>query len=62
MASVCFNQLRENLADVLNFVKFKNGRVIVTRHGKPVAEIVPIVDSKSTEFLSREPEKIARQA
>lgn len=42
MATVRCIDLRDNLSDVLNFVRFKHGRVIITRRGQPVAELVPV--------------------
>lgn len=42
MAAVGIRQLRENIHDVINFVRTKNGRVVITQYGRPVAELVPV--------------------
>lgn len=42
MASVEMQKFRENLKEAMDFVRFKNGRVTVLFHGKPVAELVPV--------------------
>ena len=43
--------LKENISSVLNEVLFKSSLIIIKRHGKPVAKIVPIDENES------EPEK-----
>lgn len=42
MESVTVGDARKNLAELLNRVAYGKERVIVTRHGKEVAAIVPI--------------------
>ena len=42
MAPLGVRKLRQNLHEVLEFVLMKNGRVIITQHGEPVAQIVPV--------------------
>ncbi|MBA2454259.1 MAG: type II toxin-antitoxin system Phd/YefM family antitoxin [Chloroflexia bacterium] len=37
-------ELRENLHDILLRTQYEHERVTVTRHGKPVAAIVPLED------------------
>lgn len=37
-------ELRENLHDILLRAQYQHERVTVTRHGKPVAAIVPLED------------------
>jgi prevent-host-death family protein len=37
-------ELRENLHDILLRTQYEHERIIVTRHGKPVAAIVPLED------------------
>jgi prevent-host-death family protein len=41
-------ELRENLHDILHRAQYAHERVTITRHGKPVAAIVPLED---LEFL-----------
>ena len=38
---VTWRELRGNLADIINRVRYSNERVQITRHGKVVAELVP---------------------
>jgi prevent-host-death family protein len=55
MATATTNELRTNLHDVLHRAKYAGERVIVTRHGKPIAAIVPLED---LELLRRLEEQI----
>lgn len=41
MTEIKSHDFRENLADILNRVMFNRESVTVTRHGKPVAILVP---------------------
>jgi len=43
--------LRATLAETLNQVAYTHERVIVEKHGKPVAALVPIEDLKTLEAL-----------
>ncbi|MBI3457304.1 MAG: type II toxin-antitoxin system Phd/YefM family antitoxin [Candidatus Rokubacteria bacterium] len=43
--------LRENLGDVLNRVGYRKERIVVERHGKPAAAVVPIEDLALLEAL-----------
>lgn len=36
--------LRSDLADIINRVRFHNSRVVVVRHGEPVAAMVSMED------------------
>lgn len=37
---ITWRDLRENLADWINRVRYSSERVVITRHGKVVAELV----------------------
>ncbi len=37
-------EARSSLSDVLNRVKYRHERIVLTRHGKPVAAFVPEED------------------
>ena len=41
VTEISWRELRENLADVINRVRFQNERIAITRHGKVVAELAP---------------------
>jgi prevent-host-death family protein len=41
VTTVTWRDLRENLADIINRVRYANERVQITRHGKVVAELIP---------------------
>lgn len=49
MAAVPVDDLRNNLAYVLTFVRQKRGRIIITRRGRAIAEIVPVEDAREDE-------------
>ena len=54
MASLSIGVLRENLCDALDFVRVKKGRIVVTRFGKPVAEIVPVEKKEAEQKIDIE--------
>ena len=56
MNTMGVESLRDNLRDIIDYVRFENGRVLVTRRGIPVAEIVP------TDKKGRLPDEVARLA
>lgn len=41
MKTVTWREFRENLADMINQVKYSGERVVITRYGKEVAQLVP---------------------
>jgi prevent-host-death family protein len=49
VATITSRQLRTDLADTLNRVAYAGERVIIERHGKPVAAIVSVEDLASIE-------------
>ncbi len=51
MPSISTNDLRKNLADVLNRAAYKEERTVITRHGKPVAAVVSAADLAALEAL-----------
>lgn len=42
-------QARADLADLVNRVAYSGERVMLTRHGKPLAALVPVADLESLE-------------
>jgi prevent-host-death family protein len=44
------SEARESFADLVNRVAYRKERVLVTRHGKPIAAVIPI---EQVEFLER---------
>ncbi len=44
MEMIPFSQARENLADVVNSVRFGHKRYALTRHGKQVAAVISMED------------------
>lgn len=52
-------EVREQFAEMLNNVKYGNGRTVVKRHGKQVAAVISIEDLK---LLERLEEILDRQA
>jgi prevent-host-death family protein len=45
------SEARKQLATILNVVEFKRERVVLDRHGKPVAAVVPYEDLELLEHL-----------
>lgn len=41
MATITSKNLHRNVREVLDFVRFENGRVTITRRGRPIAVLVP---------------------
>lgn len=57
------SEAREDFATIVNKVAFGGERVRLTRHGKPVAAVVPIEDVELLEDLEDEIDiELARQA
>jgi len=52
-AAVTVADARSGLADILNRVAYGGERLIVTRHGKELAAIVPMEDLRALERLRR---------
>ncbi len=50
-ATVTIEQLRLNIAETVNRAAFHQQRVILSRHGKPVAALVPVADVELLEAL-----------
>lgn len=51
MARMAASQARENFATILNEVAFGGQRILLHRHGKDVAAVVPIEDVELLEAL-----------
>ena len=47
-------KLRENFSEVINQVAYSKDRVVLTRHGKDLAAVVPIEDYRLLEKLEDE--------
>lgn len=47
---VTVSEARQSFADLVNRVAYRKERVLVTRHGRPIAAIVPM---EQVEFLER---------
>jgi prevent-host-death family protein len=61
MRKIEATRARETFSDTLNEVAFGQDRVIVSRHGKPVAALVPMGDLELIERCEDQ-EKEARRA
>jgi prevent-host-death family protein len=56
-------EARTQLADVLSKVEYRYDRFVITRHGKPVAAIVPVMDLEALEKIEgRSDLKAAKRA
>lgn len=56
MTQVKWREFRDNLADIINRVRFHNERIAITRHGKVVAQLVPSEHIKFTDAAPHEAE------
>lgn len=54
-STISTSKAREFLADLITEVAYKGERVILTRHGKPVAAIISAEDLERLEALERRP-------
>ena len=52
-STISTSKAREFLADLITEVAYKGERVILTRHGKPVAAIISAEDLERLESLER---------
>ncbi len=56
------SKARERFADILNEVSVRGDRVVLDRHGKPIAAMIPIADLELLEALEdRYDIELARQ-
>ena len=55
-------QAREELAELINRVAYGHERIVLTRHSRPVACIVPPNDLTALEDLDREAKESAQRA
>jgi prevent-host-death family protein len=53
LPAISVADVRSSLADILNRVAYKKERMVITRHGKQLAAIVPIEDLELTGRLRR---------
>lgn len=53
MEEIPTGEARRNLADLINRVSYGKERVLLTRHGRAVAALVPIEDVNALERLRR---------
>ncbi len=60
MSEHAISEARETFSTTINRVAFKGERVVLTRHGKRVAAVVPIEDLELLEALEdrRDPDEV----
>ena len=51
MSTITTVELRKHLAEVVNAAKYRKERLVLTRHNKPVAALVPFEDYQLLEAL-----------
>ena len=54
-------KVRQNLGDLLNEVQYRNGKILITKAGKPVAAIVDVALFERIRKLDEEFEKMASE-
>ncbi|HXV62825.1 MAG TPA: type II toxin-antitoxin system prevent-host-death family antitoxin [Vicinamibacteria bacterium] len=52
-------KLRQNLGDLLNEVQYRNGRILITKAGKPVAALVDVALFERIQKLDAQFEQLA---
>ncbi len=62
MSTITTVALRKHLAEVVNAAKYNKERLVLTRHNKPVAALVPFEDYQLLEALDKEDLKTALAA
>lgn len=62
MTRLSTSQLREELADALNRVAYKGERIVLRRHGKDVAALVPMDDLARLEEMEDRADNAAADA
>lgn len=53
MIKITTGEARDRFADVVNQAAYGNNRVVLTRHGKDIAAVVPIADLEVFQELER---------
>lgn len=53
---IAATKIREDMSDTINTVAYSRTRVVLHRHGKDVAAVVPIEDLKLLETIERDEE------
>lgn len=56
------SEARAQFADLLNRVAYRKERILIERHGKPLAALVPAADMEDLEHVLREGETPPRKA
>ena len=49
MKQMTAEDARRQFADLLNRVGFKGEQILITRHGKPIAKLVPVTDEETAD-------------
>lgn len=49
MKQMTAEDARRNFADLLNQVGFQGEQILITRHGKPIAKLVPVTGEETTD-------------
>jgi prevent-host-death family protein len=49
--AIAISDLRDDQADVINRVAYRHERFVLTKHGRPVAALIPLDDMKLLEAL-----------
>jgi prevent-host-death family protein len=62
MADLSISEARDTLAEIVNRVAYQGERVVLRRHGKPVAALVPAADLERLSALeTRKPSRRVRR-
>ena len=54
-------KVRQNLGDLLNEVQYRNGRILITKAGKPVAALVDVALFERIQKLDDEFERLTNE-
>jgi prevent-host-death family protein len=53
MEQMTAEDARRQFADLLNRVGFKGEQILITRHGKPIAKLVPVTGDETTDSTEK---------
>lgn len=54
MEQMTSEDARRQFADLLNRVGFQGEQILITRHGKPIAKLVPVTSKETGDADTRE--------
>lgn len=60
MEQMTAEDARRSFADLLNRVGFKGEQILITRHGKPIAKLVPVTSDETTDRVPPDVDRLEK--